>query len=66
MAWLGFVQYFQSNGTGDDFWGSHNKWFENNATRLNYRNITIFEPCNFASNVAIYRAANEVMSQTQN
>ena len=65
LAWQGFVQYFQSNGSGDDFWGSKSQdgqWIERNATNLNYLNITIYEPCNFASNLAHYRAAYQVIA----
>jgi hypothetical protein len=63
-AWRGFVEYAIVPKAGDS-WGNDCKnepngtcdhYMENNRTFLNINNISIYEPCNFVSNVAYYRA----------
>ena len=61
-AWQGMIDYFEMDGFGNDTWGSRNDnktWFENNATAQD-NGIIIYEPCNYASNIAYYHPATEV------
>jgi len=59
-AWLGMVSYHDTNGQGNDTWGSclgngHcHQYHEQNLTIQTYHNISIYEPCNYASNIAYY------------
>ena len=36
------------------------KWFEENCTMQEYGNIPIWEPCNYASNIAYYHTTTEI------
>eukprot|EP00462_Mataza_sp_D1_P019372 CAMPEP_0175127334 /NCGR_PEP_ID=MMETSP0087-20121206/4333_1 /TAXON_ID=136419 /ORGANISM="Unknown Unknown, Strain D1" /LENGTH=415 /DNA_ID=CAMNT_0016409309 /DNA_START=128 /DNA_END=1375 /DNA_ORIENTATION=- len=70
-AWSGFLQYFEQNGTADDRWGSCtnvsicNHYMENNATALpGDVPATIYEPCNYVSNVAYYRVVPQLCDHT--
>ncbi|XP_023321882.1 uncharacterized protein LOC111696503 [Eurytemora carolleeae] len=72
-AWAGMIAYSDSNGTPEDEWGGcldtgHcHKYHEQNATTQsrsvkyqNFHNITIYEPCNYASNVAYYHVVTQI------
>lgn len=73
-AWRGFLDYFRSNGEGNDRWGSsRGGWNEFNVTAQPppFVPARIHEPCNYASNAAYYRAVPEInarvwdMSETE-
>ena len=53
-AWQGMVNYWQIGGANGDNWGSQNGFRETNITTINVNNMTIYEPCNYASSVAYY------------
>ena len=36
------------------------QWFENNCTVQEYGQIPIYEPCNYASNIAYYHTSVEI------
>jgi len=65
-AWAGMIEYSDSNGTPQDEWGGcldtgHcHKYHEQNATTQNFHNMTIYEPCNYASNVAYYHVVTQI------
>ena len=60
-AWQGLVDYFDNNGYGSDPWGSRNgSWYEYDPRVQNFHNMTIYEPCNYASNMAYYHDATEM------
>ena len=49
-AWQGFIDYSDNDGYGVDAWGSvRGPWLEHNATTQDFHNISILEPCNYAS-----------------
>ena len=65
--WDGFVTYALSNGTLNDPWyenKTHHPWIEFNTTVSDLHNITIFEPCNWVSNVAYYRTLVSVCDKS--
>jgi len=58
--WQGILDYWASNGTADDPWGGKPTWFhEKNATETDLSGMIIYEPCNYASNVAYYHSMLE-------
>ena len=65
-AWLGMVEYHAMDGAGNDTWGSclgtgHcHQYHEQNLTVQEYQNIGIYEPCNYASNVAYYHVVTSI------
>eukprot|EP00095_Tigriopus_kingsejongensis_P008144 maker-scaffold196_size269943-snap-gene-1.33 protein:Tk08144 transcript:maker-scaffold196_size269943-snap-gene-1.33-mRNA-1 annotation:"hypothetical protein AURANDRAFT_63034" len=65
-AWEGMVMYHDQNGVPEDQWGSclgqgHCAvYFEQNATQQIFHNVTIYEPCNYASNVPYYHVTTQV------
>jgi len=70
-AWAGMVAYHQSNGTGNDTWGSclgngHcHEYHEQNLTIQDYQGIGIYEPCNYVSNLAYYHVVTSICENTQ-
>merc|ERR1719348_1658993 len=70
-AWTGMVTYHATNGTGDDTWGSILNttdcpaYHEQNLTLQEYKNIGIYEPCNYASNLAYYHVVTMVCEHTE-
>ena len=60
------VDYFDSNGSPGDEWGSCQGqghcaiYWEQNATAQNYHDVVIYEPCNYASNVAYYHVTTQM------
>jgi hypothetical protein len=61
---LGFRRYAETGGDpGIDEWircELQGKWFEENCTVQEYGNIPIWEPCNYASNIAYYHTTTEI------
>jgi len=73
MLWQGIIHYASKGGSKAgsrgvaggvvkvDAWGKNPSQFsERNATRLRYNNIMLYEPCNFASNLAYYEMSKAV------
>ena len=67
--WDGMIQYAHSHGdpANNDNWISctRSKWFESNCTIQEYGQMPIWEPCNYASNVAYYHTATEICNRKQ-
>lgn len=60
-VWQGMIEYWNSNGTVDDRWGSApSEFHECNITTTMVDNMQIYEPCNYASNLAYYRSMLEL------
>jgi len=65
-AWSGVVEYHDMDGVGNDTWGSclgtgHcHQYHEQNLTVQDYHNIGIYEPCNYASNLAYYHVVTMI------
>ena len=60
-AWQGLIDYFDNDGYEGDSWGSDDgSWYEHNPRRQDFHNILIYEPCNYASNMAYYHDATEM------
>ena len=63
-AWKGYIQYFLSNGTASksDYWDACidptlcHIYHEHNVTAMSKYNVIVYEPCNFASNIAFYHS----------
>jgi len=57
-GWRGMLAYYQAGGGVGDRWGGNpSRFMERNTTKLllpNSQNLLVFEPCNFASNIAYY------------
>merc|ERR1719348_1866237 len=70
-AWIGLVRYHDENGTNSDSWGSclgegHcHQYHEQNLTFQDYHNIGIYEPCNYASNLAYYHVVTMICDNTE-
>jgi len=59
--WRGITQYTSLSHGIHDGWGrSPSLYKERNTTHLRFKDITIYEPCNFASNMAYYYMASGV------
>ena len=59
--WQGMETYWILNGTEGDTWGGSDlKFFEKNITSTKYYNMSIYEPCGYASNLAYYRVTTEL------
>jgi hypothetical protein len=65
--WDGMVSYANSGGSGSDPWPrcEAKKWFEYNCTTQDYGQMPIFEPCNYASNVAYYHTVTEICARQE-
>ena len=60
-AWQGMIDYFDNDGYGSDPWGSdRGSWHEYNPRTQDFHNMIIYEPCNYASNMAYYHDATEM------
>lgn len=54
-AWQGFIDYWNAGGAPGDAWGETATGFgECNVTETSIDKMTIYEPCNYASNMAYY------------
>ena len=68
--WAKLIDYANDGGTpGSDEWRQdcnrpprEKYWMENNCTVQKYGNIAIWEPCNYASNMAYYHSFLETCS----
>ena len=63
--WDGMIQYANAGGNSNvgDIWPqceTQSRWFESNCTTQVYGNIPIYEPCNYASNLAYYHTVTEI------
>ena len=63
--WDGMIEYANAGGSSryNDTWKTCNqnlRWFEYNCTVQEYGSMPIFEPCNYASNIAYYHTATEI------
>merc|ERR1712241_110886 len=62
--WDGMIEYSSTQGNPpDDVWiqcGTERKWFEKNCTVQEYGQMPIWEPCNYASNLAYYHTVTEI------
>ena len=61
-AWKGLMEFFQNDGYDNETWGGccDDIWNEDNATAQDFLGMLIYEPCNYASNLAYYHLATEV------
>lgn len=65
-AWAGMVQYHDQDGVPGDRWGEcldegHcMSYLEKNDTVQDFHDITIYEPCGYASNIAYYYVSTEI------
>lgn len=64
--WSGLKGFAQSKGSNGDNWYNcdsttkpHQTWSERNCTVQPYGNIPVWEPCNYASNIAYYHTVVE-------
>ena len=58
-AWEGLVEFWESRGQEGDPWPTcknQKEWFESNCTSQPGVNMDIWEPCNYASNLAYDRS----------
>ena len=63
--WDGMIEYANAGGSAryNDTWKTCDqnlRWFEYNCTVQEYGSMPIFEPCNYASNLAYYHTATEI------
>ena len=63
--WDGMIKYSATQGTPDDHWKqcerqSRKLWFEKNCTVQEFGQVPIWEPCNYASNLAYYHTVTEI------
>ena len=68
--WDGMIQYANSGGNPitDDTWpkcDDQTRWFELNCTTQAYGNMPIYEPCNYASNLAYYHTSTEICGKNE-
>lgn len=65
-AWKGVVDYFLMNGTASDRWGANDLiYMEKNISRTSQFNMTVYEPCNYASNMAFFHVATELCDRLE-
>ena len=66
-AWQGMIDYWNKGGTVEDPWGGYQThYLEKNVTQTDYLNMDIYEPCNYASNMATYRVSTEICARKLN
>ena len=75
--WDGMIKYSSTQGdpSRNDTWVQcesnikpkdfNSRWFEKNCTVQEYGNMPIWEPCNYASNLAYYHTTTEICSRQQ-
>ena len=57
-AWEGMIEFWETKGQENDAWitcEQENRWFESNCTSQPGMGMAIWEPCNYASNLAYDR-----------
>ena len=62
--WDGMVEYAVS-GPWPKCDDDQTRWFELNCTTQAYGNLPIYEPCNYASNLAYYHTVTEICSKSE-
>ncbi|KAF2365482.1 hypothetical protein FHG87_003766, partial [Trinorchestia longiramus] len=63
-AWQSIIDYWLSNGTETDSWGGRpTQYIEQNATESDFLGMIVYEPCNYASNVAYYHDTTEICNR---
>ncbi|KAF2367511.1 hypothetical protein FHG87_001741, partial [Trinorchestia longiramus] len=63
-AWQGIIDYWQMRGSPSDKWGKYpSHLFEYNVTVSSMNGMLIYEPCNYASNIAYYHAFIEICTR---
>ena len=61
------IQYSDAGGAPDDQWGAGStNWIDQNATMQEFHNIVIYEPCNYASNLAYYHVSTMICDHWDN
>jgi len=67
--WDGMIEYSATKGNPpDDPWiqcTEKGKWFEVNCTVQEYGQMSIWEPCNYASNLAYYHTVTEICARQE-
>ena len=68
--WDGMIEYSSTHGNlqANDTWIQCNegpKWFESNCTVQEYGQMSIWEPCNYASNLAYYHTVTEICARQE-
>ena len=69
-VWDGMIKYSSTQGdpSRNDTWvqcENNSRWFEKNCTVQEYGQMPIWEPCNYASNLAYYHTTTEICSRQQ-
>ncbi|KAF2367512.1 hypothetical protein FHG87_001742, partial [Trinorchestia longiramus] len=60
-AWQGIIDYWQMRGFPSDEWGKFpSHYWEYNVTVSSMNGMLIYEPCNYASNIAYYHDVIEI------
>merc|ERR1712038_744651 len=63
------IEYSSTQGNPpDDVWiqcSASRKWFEKNCTVQEYGQMPIWEPCNYASNLAYYHTVTEICAKEE-
>ena len=60
-AWKGLLDYCDNDGFGKDPWGSdRHPYHEYNPTMQHFHKMVVYEPCNYASNIAYYHDVTEM------
>ena len=73
MAWSGIRGYWKTNGSRKDAYGRKDIWDDHKEHKANLLRHTpskfgkldmkIYEPCNYASNIAYYHAVTRICSK---
>ena len=67
--WDGMIEYSATKGNPpEDPWiqcTEKGKWFEVNCTVQEYGQMSIWEPCNYASNLAYYHTVTEICARQE-
>ena len=73
--WKGMLDYWKSNGTDRDYQGRPDHWgqvlhdsprnayieyFQGKTAPIGKDHMIIYEPCNYASNIAYYHGATKI------
>ena len=53
-AWKGMVDYWLLDTPSDQWGTTASHYYEHNITVTNFKNMPVYEPCDFASNLAYY------------
>lgn len=79
--WKGMIDYWLSNGTDFDYKGHPDHWgqqviddprkgfieyHQGKASKFGRYNMTIYEPCNYVSNIAYYRSTTKICDYGDN